>query len=40
MVGRVGADAQGTWLREGLWAEGVDVEHVREDRQARPRGWR
>ena len=34
MVGRVGADAQGAWLREGLWSEGVDVEHVREDRQA------
>ena len=34
MVGRVGADAQGAWLREGLWTEGVDVEHVREDRQA------
>ncbi len=34
MVGRVGADAQGAWLREGLWTEGVAVEHVREDRQA------
>ena len=34
MVGRVGADAQGAWLREGLWTEGVDVEHVREDRVA------
>jgi len=34
MVGRVGADAQGAWLREGLWTEGVGVEHVREDRQA------
>jgi ribokinase len=34
MVGRVGADAQGAWLREGLWTEGVQVEHVREDRQA------
>jgi ribokinase len=34
MVGRVGADAQGAWLREGLWSEGVDVENVREDRQA------
>ena len=34
MVGRVGADAQGAWLREGLWTEGVEVEHVREDRQA------
>jgi ribokinase len=34
MVGRVGADAQGAWLRDGLWTEGVDVEHVREDRQA------
>jgi len=34
MVGRVGADAQGAWLRQGLWTEGVDVEHVREDRQA------
>jgi ribokinase len=34
MVGRVGADAQGAWLREGLGTEGVDVEHVREDRQA------
>ena len=39
MVGRVGADAQGAWLREGLWTEGVDVEHVREDRQA-PTGSR
>jgi ribokinase len=34
MVGRVGADAQGAWLREGLWTEGVEVEYVREDRQA------
>ena len=34
MVGRVGADAQGAWLREGLWTERVDVEHVREDRVA------
>jgi len=34
MVGRVGADAQGAWLRDGLWTEGVQVEHVREDRQA------
>jgi ribokinase len=34
MVGRVGADAQGAWLREGLWTEGVQVEYVREDRQA------
>jgi ribokinase len=34
MIGRVGADAQGAWLREGLWTEGVEVEHVREDRQA------
>jgi ribokinase len=34
MVGRVGADAQGAWLREGLWTERVGVEHVREDRQA------
>jgi ribokinase len=34
MIGRVGADAQGAWLREGLWTEGVGVEHVREDRQA------
>jgi ribokinase len=34
MVGRVGADAQGAWLREGLWTEGIEVEHVREDRQA------
>jgi ribokinase len=34
MVGRVGADAQGAWLRDGLWTERVDVEHVREDRVA------
>ena len=34
MVGRVGADAQGARLREGLWSEGVDVEHVRGRRQA------
>ena len=34
MVGRVGADAHGAWLRQGLRTEGVDVEHVREDRQA------
>jgi ribokinase len=34
MVGRVGADAQGAWLREGLWTEGVEVEYVRQDRQA------
>jgi len=34
MVGRVGADAQGTRLREGLASEGVDVEHVVVDDDA------
>jgi ribokinase len=34
MIGRVGADAHGAWLREGLWHEGVGVENVREDRHA------
>jgi ribokinase len=34
MVGRVGADAQGTRLREGLANEGVDVEHVAVDDDA------
>jgi ribokinase len=34
MVGRVGADAAGRRLRDGLAAEGVDVAHVREDPQA------
>jgi len=31
IVGRVGADAAGQGLRDGLRAEGVDVEHLRED---------
>ena len=34
MVGRVGADAQGTRLREGLARDGVDVEHVTVDDDA------
>ncbi|MDR7436940.1 MAG: ribokinase [Armatimonadota bacterium] len=34
MVGRVGADAFGRALRDGLAAEGVDVRHLREDPQA------
>jgi ribokinase len=34
MVGRVGGDGAGTRLRDGLAAEGVDVAHVREDRDA------
>ena len=34
MVGRVGADAQGRRLREGLASEGVDVEHVVVDDDA------
>ena len=34
MVGRVGADAQGSRLREGLANEGVDVEHVTVDDDA------
>jgi ribokinase len=32
MVGRVGADTQGTWLRGALAGERVDVRHVRTDR--------
>jgi len=34
MVGRVGGDAQGTRLREGLARDGVDVEHVTVDDDA------
>jgi ribokinase len=34
IVGRVGADAAGRGLRDGLRAEGVDVEHLREDPDA------
>jgi ribokinase len=34
MVGRVGADAFGQALRNGLAAEGVDVTHLREDDHA------
>ncbi len=34
MVGRVGADPQGGWLRDGLSVEKVDVRHVRSDREA------
>jgi ribokinase len=34
MVGRVGADAQGARLLEGLASEGVDVEHVVVDEDA------
>jgi ribokinase len=34
MVGRVGNDAQGSWLRGALSGERVDVTHVREDRHA------
>jgi ribokinase len=34
MVGRVGGDAQGARLREGLSDEGVDVEHVIVDEHA------
>jgi ribokinase len=34
MVGRVGADAAGRRLRDGLAGEGVDVAHVREDAHA------
>jgi ribokinase len=35
IVGRVGADAAGQRLRDGLRAEGVDVGHLREDPDAR-----
>ena len=35
IVGRVGADAAGGRLRDGLRAEGVDVGHLREDPDAR-----
>jgi ribokinase len=34
MVGRVGADAQGTRLRDHLAGEGIDVEHVAVDDEA------
>jgi ribokinase len=34
MVGRVGADAQGTWLKGALAGDRVDVTHVRTDRHA------
>jgi ribokinase len=34
MVGRVGDDVQGTWLRGTLAADRVDVTHVRADRDA------
>jgi ribokinase len=34
MVGRVGHDPQGEWLRDGLVGERVDVRHVREDSDA------
>ena len=40
MVGRVGADAQGARLREGLADEGVDVEHVTRGRRRADRAWR
>ena len=32
MVGQVGNDAQGPWLRQHLASAGVDVSHVREDK--------
>ena len=34
MVGRVGHDTQGTWLRGALASESIDVTNVREDRDA------
>jgi ribokinase len=34
MVGRVGDDMQGTWLRGALAGERVDVRHVRTDKDA------
>jgi ribokinase len=34
MVGRVGDDAQGAWLRGALAGDRVDVRHVRADRDA------